>query len=383
MESISLYVHIPFCVSKCSYCDFISHRVSDFEKTGGVLRYMNALKEELNLYKDKLNQYQIQTIYVGGGTPSSIDGTYIHDLINHIKTVANVAKDVEMTIEINPGTLTEDKLNHYKSAGFNRVSMGLQTTNDSLLTSIGRIHSTNDFLTTYEAVKNSGIDNISLDLMFGLPAQTLDDIKSAIALIRTLKPKHVSAYSLKLEEGTPLFNAYVQGKVELPDEAVEREMYHLIETGLSALEINQYELSNFALTGYESKHNLVYWKNKPYLGIGVSAHSKLENTRFSNTNAIHAYIESLEKNALPVIDTDEIDEKEDLFETIILGLRLNQGIRIEEINKQYQIDFNTRYKEVLETLLKSELIKIVEDHVILTKLGRDLANQVFVEFMID
>lgn len=383
MNPLSLYIHIPFCVKKCAYCDFISHRVGDFEANKGVERYMEALKKELGHYEAVLSQSTIKTIYIGGGTPSAIEGALIHELIDYIRKIADVDKKAEITIEINPGTLTPEKLNHYLSAGINRVSMGLQTTNDSLLTSLGRIHSTNDFITTFNAIKAAGIDNVSLDLMFGLPNQTLQDIENALSLIRTLKPTHVSAYSLKIEEGTPLYESYEAGKVTLPDEDLERDMYHAIEKGLQTLGIDEYELSNFSLPGYESKHNLVYWKNEPYLGIGVSSHSKLSNTRFSNTSLIYQYIDALEAGNLPIDETDPIDKNEDLFESIILGLRLNRGINMSEFSDKYEINFISKYKEVLENLLDQNLILIKEDMVILTEKGRDLANQVFLQFMVD
>ncbi len=383
MNPLSLYIHIPFCVKKCAYCDFVSHRVGDFEANKGVERYMEALKKELDHYEAVLSQSTIMTIYIGGGTPSAIDGAFIHELIDYIRKIADVDKKAEITIEINPGTLTPEKLNHYLSAGINRVSMGLQTTNDALLTSLGRIHSTNDFVTTFNAVKAAGINNVSLDLMFGLPNLTLQDIDNALSLVRTLKPTHVSAYSLKIEEGTPLYESYEAGKVILPDEDLERDMYHAIEKGLRELGIEEYELSNFSLPGYESKHNLVYWKNEPYLGIGVSSHSKLSNTRFSNTSLIYQYIDTLEAGDLPIDETDAIDKNEDLFESIILGLRLNRGINMSEFSDKYEIDFLSKYKEVLEILLDQNLILIKEDTIILTEKGRDLANQVFLQFMVD
>ena len=301
MNPLSLYIHIPFCVKKCAYCDFISHRMGEFEANKGIERYMASLKLELSHYTKVLAQSKIMTIYIGGGTPSAIEGALIHELIDFIKKFADVDKKAEITIEINPGTLTQEKLNHYLSAGINRVSMGLQTTNEALLTALGRIHSTNDFITTFNAVKLAGIDNISLDLMFGLPNQTLQDIENALSLVRTLKPAHVSAYSLKIEEGTPLFESYEAGEVTLPDEDLERDMYHAIEKGLKALGIEEYELSNFSLPGFESKHNLVYWKNQSYLGIGVSSHSKVSNTRLSNTSSIYRYMESLEADRKSVV----------------------------------------------------------------------------------
>jgi len=357
--------------------------VGEFENNNGVERYMNALKQEIGHYAKLLSQHTLMTIYIGGGTPSAIDGAMIFDLIDTLRKNANIDKMAEITIEINPGTLTHEKLDQYLLAGVNRVSMGLQTTNDTLLTALGRIHSTNDFVTTYEMVKSAGVSNISLDLMFGLPNQTLIDIENALKLISRLKPTHVSAYSLKIEAGTPLYTSYEAGNVILPDEAIERDMYHTIENGLHALGIEEYELSNFSVPGFESKHNLTYWKNKPYLGIGVSSHSKIANQRFSNTPSFFQYIESLESGKLPVEATENINEKEDLFETIMLGLRLNRGINLKEISAKYDLDFDVKYKDVIESLMASKLIIYANETIVLTELGRDLANQVFLKFMID
>jgi len=382
MKSISIYLHIPFCVRKCSYCDFVSYSAKPFEENHGINRYFEAIKQELIRYKEKLSTYEVATIYLGGGTPSAVDGRLIHDLLNLIRASLNVTNDAEITIEVNPGTLTHDKLNHYKAAGINRVSMGLQTTNDQLLETIGRIHSTNDFITSYHALRDAGFNNISLDLMFGLPGQTLSDIDRAIKLIDQLKPQHVSAYSLKIEEGTPLFDAYEKGSVQLPSEELEREMYHRINSKLRELGIYQYELSNYALPGWESKHNTVYWENKPYLGVGVSSHSKLDDVRFSNTSNIHEYMDSIQKGESVIIDSEPIDAEEDLFESIILGLRLNKGIQIDQLNERYAIDFEARYEKVLSSLIQDHLIIREGNTIKLTELGRDLANQVFLRFML-
>jgi len=382
MKSISIYLHIPFCVRKCSYCDFVSYSAKPFEENHGINRYFDAIKQELIRYKEKLSTYEVATIYLGGGTPSAVDGRLIHDLLIMIRASLNVTNDAEITIEVNPGTLTHDKLNHYKAAGINRVSMGLQTTNDQLLETIGRIHSTNDFITSYHALRDAGFNNISLDLMFGLPGQTLSDIDRAINLIDQLKPQHVSAYSLKIEEGTPLFDAYEKGSVQLPSEELEREMYHRINSKLRDLGIYQYELSNYALPGWESKHNTVYWENKPYLGVGVSSHSKLDDVRFSNTSNIHEYMDSIQKGESVIIDSEPIDAEEDLFESIILGLRLNKGIQIDLLNERYAIDFEARYEKVLSSLIQDHLIIREGNTIKLTELGRDLANQVFLRFML-
>ena len=383
MNPLSLYIHIPFCVSKCAYCDFVSYRIGTLEKNEGIKAYIDALKTEIQQFASILMSHEIKTIYFGGGTPSAIDGAYIHDLIDTIKSYAAISEDVEITVEINPGTLNKEKINHYLASGVNRISMGLQTTNDRLLTSIGRIHSTNDFITTYNAIREAGFRNVSLDLMFGLPGQTLGDIDKALRLVETLKPEHVSAYGLKIEEGTPLYFSYEAGKIELPDEETERMMYHNIVRGLSELGINQYELSNFAKPGYESKHNLTYWKNMPYLGFGVSSHSKINQTRTANISEIKDYVEHLIRGKSILTDSDFIDPSEDLFETIILGLRLNSGLRIMEINTKYEIDFFERYRSVLDKLRDEQLIELGEEEVKLTDLGRDLANQVFLQFMMD
>ena len=381
MKAISIYVHIPFCVKKCAYCDFVSYKLSDYENTLGIERYMNALYQEIELNRSVLEDAIISTIYIGGGTPSSIPGHHIHTLINTLKGISRFSDHIEITIEVNPGTLDDSKINHYLSSGINRVSMGLQTTNDQLLTNIGRIHNTNDFISSYEALRRAGFRNISLDLMFGLPSQTLQDIHLAIDLIKSLKPEHVSAYSLKIEEGTPLYEKHQKGQISLPDEAVEREMYHTIIEQLAELDIHQYELSNFSKTGYESKHNLVYWENRPYLGLGVSAHSKVNQTRRSNLNQINAYIEQLEMIKLPIDESVVIDEKEDLFETIMLGLRLNQGIDIATLERRYEIHFEQKYASQIKKLKENGLIVYSEGRLCLTTLGKDLANMVFVEFL--
>ncbi|OJV64529.1 MAG: hypothetical protein BGO41_13050 [Clostridiales bacterium 38-18] len=380
-ERLGIYIHIPFCASKCAYCDFVSHRVAEFEINNGIEAYFNALSQEIEFYKEEIQKYEIGSVYFGGGTPSIVNGSYISRVLKQLRSVTTFTDDVEITLEVNPGTLTEEKLNYYTASGVNRISMGLQTTNDVLLKQIGRIHSTNDFLTSYDAIKRSGIDNISLDLMFGLPNQTIDDVKKSIELIKTLSPKHVSTYSLKLEEGTPLYERYVNGKIDLPDDEIEREMYHTIENELADLGLMQYEISNFSLPGYESKHNLTYWKNKPYLGLGLSSHSKIGHKRFANTAVMSSYIEQWQAFNPQYADEALLDDKEELFETIMLGLRLNEGISFERINKSYNINFKEKYAVALHELKGYELIVETETHLFLTPKGRDLSNLVFLKFM--
>lgn len=377
MKSLSIYLHIPFCVSKCAYCDFVSYKASSEQI---IEDYMAHLIKEIAFYEDTLKASEIKTIYFGGGTPSSIDAKWIGKIIHTIKEQSTLSPDCEITIEVNPGTLTLDKINHYLAAGINRVSMGLQTSNDTLLQTIGRIHTTNDFIVTYQALREAGFNNINLDLMFGLPGQTLADIYHAIDLIRTLKPEHVSAYGLKLEEGTPMYEAYSKGLIKLVDEDLEREMYHTIDHELAKLHIYAYELSNFATAGFESKHNLVYWKNKPYLGFGVSAHSKLNGVRFGNCMTLKTYQEKIDQGEKPIVTEDIIEAEDEVFETIILGLRLNEGINMTDVGNLYRFNFREKYHAPLESLIKEGLIQISGETLVLTALGRDLANRVFLAF---
>lgn len=383
MKPLSIYIHIPFCVSKCAYCDFVSTRIGDFELNEGIKAYIEALKLEIESYRELLSESLIETIYFGGGTPSAIDGRYIREVIERLKSYSKQHEKIEITVEVNPGTLNQEKMNHYLAAGVNRISMGLQTTNDTLLKAIGRIHSTNDFLTSYNALKEAGFNNLNLDLMFGLPGQTIQDIERAIHLVSTLKPMHVSAYGLKIEEGTPLFHAYEAGHLTLPDEVTERDMYHLIVSSLENIGIVQYELSNFAVPGFESKHNLTYWKNRPYLGLGVSSHSKIDHRRFCNASDIVKYVEALKTGKSAIIENDIIAQDEDLFETIILGLRLNEGIDMSVISSAYHVDFEKRYHQVIEKCVKDGLVFVQGQSLKLTERGRDLANQVFLDFMIE
>ncbi|MBF4694906.1 radical SAM family heme chaperone HemW [Fusibacter ferrireducens] len=384
-DEISLYIHIPFCVEKCLYCDFISYKISDAEKHNSVEIYVQALKKEIDLYETLLRDSKVSTIFIGGGTPSSIEGRYILEIINQIKQYNALLELKEFTIEINPGTLNDEKINAYLAAGVNRVSMGVQSAEDTLLKSIGRIHTFNEFLTTYRGIREKGFDNVNLDLMFGLPNQSIADVEHTLKIITELNPEHISAYALKLEEGTPLYRAHKRGEIVLPDEETERAMYHLIENILEEKGYVQYEISNFAKPNKASNHNLVYWENKSYLGLGIASHSKVGSLRFSNFSNFPEYINALNQNTKPVNEETPIEKDEDLFETIMLGLRLNKGIAIEAINKKYEIDFLEKYQHAIEKLKSQKLIlhDIEAKQICLTPLGRDLSNQVFLEFMPD
>ncbi|MBS7526782.1 radical SAM family heme chaperone HemW [Fusibacter paucivorans] len=390
-QSIGIYIHVPFCIQKCLYCDFISFSKM---KDDLIEAYFQALSRELSCYAEELAQYSVKSIFFGGGTPSSVNAKHIAGIMQQIKQMATLTKDAEITLEANPGTLSQEKINQYLASGINRVSLGLQTSDPKLLKTIGRIHNVNDFLTSYQGLVEEGIDNINVDIMFGLPGQSIEQLEHTIKFIGAVKPKHISAYALKLEEGTPLFEAHRKGKITLPDEETERAMYHTLQRELTLLGYHQYEISNFALPHYESRHNLIYWQNTPYIGLGVSAHSKMHQTRYHNALSIDQYLEDyqvkanvIQKKAASLITYEAayIDEKEDLFETIMLGLRLTNGLDYQSLNDRYGIDFLDAYASEITSLSAEALIEVdqTKHNIRLTPLGMDVSNRVFVAFMKD
>lgn len=284
MKNLGIYIHIPFCVKKCDYCDFISY----CDKNNLIEVYIEKLKEEITNNLNK-NYYMIKTIYIGGGTPSFIDSKYIVDILNTIKEEYNL-ENAEVTIEVNPGTVTENKLLDYKNAGINRLSIGLQETSQKLLKQIGRIHTYAEFLETYNLAREIGFKNINIDLMIGLPNQNIANIKDSLQKIINLNPEHISVYSLILEEGTKLYKKYEEKQIELPDDEIERNMYWYVKNTLENNGYTHYEISNFAKPGYESKHNVSCWNQEEYIGFGVAAHSYINGARYSNTNKLEEYI---------------------------------------------------------------------------------------------
>ena len=375
MKEIGIYIHIPFCIKKCEYCDFVSY----CNKEKYVPQYINALKKEI---KNNINkEYKITTIYIGGGTPSSIEENYIADIIETIKLNMNDEnlkefKNVEVTIEVNPGTVTEKKLKTYKEIGINRLSIGLQETHDELLKSIGRIHTYEEFLKTYNLARKIGFNNINVDLIIALPNQTIQDIKENLEKIIKLNPEHISVYSLILEEGTLFYNKYNENKIKLPDEELERNMYWYVKNTLENNGYMHYEISNFSKKGFESKHNMNCWNQEEYLGFGVAAHSYNNKTRYSNTNSIEEYIKGSNKI---------IHEKQTLEdmqkEYMLLGLRKIEGINIQKFKNKFAQNPIFIFKEQLSKLVNEELIAIDGNKIKLTNKGLDLANIVWEEFV--
>ena len=374
-NKIGIYVHIPFCKKKCDYCDFISYCGKD----DLIEKYVDSVKKEIDHVKIKS---EITTIYIGGGTPSYIDSKFIVQILEKIKE-KNVAQDAEITIEVNPGTVTQEKLQDYIDCGINRISIGLQTTNDELLKQIGRIHNYEQFLETYKMAKKVGFKNINVDLMLGLPNQRIIDLKESLENVLKLAPKHISVYSLIVEDGTPIANKIENGKLKLPDDELERNMYWYVKNTLELNGYKHYEISNFAKKGYESKHNMNCWNQMEYVGIGTAAHSYRDITRYSNTEDIKEYIKNVQKGEFEknrIIH--EIQKEEDSKkEFMLLGLRKIEGLKISEFKNKFGDNPIYLYRNELKKLSDEKLIIIQDDNIRLSNKGIDLANLVWEEFV--
>lgn len=380
-EELGIYIHIPFCMQKCLYCDFVSY----INKSECVKEYINCMIKEIQSYD--LKKYNITTIYIGGGTPSFIESDYIKEIINVIqnKLEKNDTRweDIEITIEANPGTVTLEKLNDYKTAGINRISLGLQATQDRLLKQIGRIHNYKDFLEAYELLKRVGFNNINVDLMIGLPNQSIKDLKESLEKIIKLNPNHISVYSLIIEEGTPISKLLDEEKIKLPDEEIERQMYWYVKNKLELNGYNHYEISNFSKKGKESKHNLNCWKQKQYIGIGAAAHSYFKDIRYSNTNNIEEYIKNIKENNIEknrkIEEKQTIEDKKNEF--MMLGFRMIEGVNIADFKAKFVDNPLYVYREKIKKLTDEGLIEVDLNNIKLTNKGLDLANVVFEEFI--
>ena len=374
MKESGIYVHIPFCKRKCAYCDFISFS----GKARLIEKYVEALKREINKCKIGKEDYMVKTIYFGGGTPSFIESKYIVEILEAIKEKFNISKNAEITIEINPGTVTEEKLKDYYEVGINRISFGLQSTNSQLLKLVGRIHSYSSFLEGYNLAKKIGFKNINVDLMIGLPVQTLKDVQKDVSRIIELDPEHISVYSLIVEEGTRIEEKIKNKELYLPSEKLERKMYWEVKKKLEEAGYIHYEISNFAKTGYESKHNLSCWNQEEYLGFGLAAHSYFNNVRYSNTDDFEEYFDWPENSKIiHERQTDEDKQKE----FMLLGLRKIEGVAISDFKNKFIENPIYLYRETLNKLVTQGLIEVDIDSIKLTNRGIDLANLVWEEFV--
>ena len=378
-KEIGIYIHIPFCMKKCYYCDFISYP----DKINLQEQYIESLKKEIENRKEDLKNTYISTIYIGGGTPSFIEEKYIKDILDKIKEVDTDNNEKEITIEVNPGTVNQEKLRTYKKIGINRLSIGLQSTNNEELKTIGRIHTYKQFLDTYKLARKEEFKNINIDLMLGLPNQKIQDLKQTMQKVINLKPEHISIYSLIIEEGTIIEKKIRNKELNLPDEELERQMYWYTKNTLEINGYNQYEISNFSKKGIESKHNLNCWKQKEYLGFGVAAHSYLNKTRYSNICNIEEYIKNIQngnqsKNKI-IHEIQTIEEQKK--EYMLLGLRTIEGIKIQEFKEKFAQNPILIFRKELEKLVKENLINIDGDNIKLTNKGLDFANIVWEEFI--
>lgn len=377
MKELGIYVHIPFCKQKCYYCDFVSYTSKETERE----RYFKALQKEIETQKNEKDR--VTTIYIGGGTPSMANKEEIQKILDTIKQNYIVEKEAEITIEVNPGTVDEAKLEAYKKAGINRLSIGLQSTKNELLKKIGRIHTYEEFLTCYQLARKVGFKNINIDLMLGLPNQTLRDIEESVEKIIKLNPEHISFYSLIIEENTPIEKMLKEKRITLPSEEIERTMYWKAKKALERSGYIHYEISNFAKQGYNSKHNTNCWKQKEYLGFGVSAHSYQNKKRYCNTNSIIEYCQNNEEGksknnqVICEIQTEEERRKE----YMLLGLRMLEGIDVQEFKHKFIQNPLYLFHQELEKLVKEELIEVDLNQIKLTNKGLDFANLVWEQFI--
>ncbi len=388
MNCLGIYIHVPFCVKKCDYCDFLSAPAGNET----MERYVKALIKEIELSKEKMTEYLVDTVFIGGGTPSILEGNLITRMLGVLRENVNIADNAEISIECNPGTVTEEKLLLYKEAGINRLSFGLQSTRDKELKSIGRIHSYRQFLDSYDMAIKSGFDNINIDLMSALPGQSEKSYKETLERIIGLHPEHISVYSLIVEDGTKMKDrverARAKGDNILPGEEVERRMYYMTKALLGRAGYGRYEISNYAKPGFECRHNVGYWKRKEYLGFGIGAASLYKEERYNNVTDIKLYMNQLleEKGYDNILNNIEENKQklsieEQMEEFMFLGLRRMVGISTKEFENKFRKRFGDIYGKVSERLVSQGLLEQNGDFLRLTERGIDISNYVMSEFM--
>lgn len=376
-----IYVHIPFCASKCRYCDFVS-----FADHTDLEAYLGALKNELRLCAKELPALTYDTVFIGGGTPSILGPGAAADIMEALARFFRITPDAEITIETNPGTLSAGKLREYRAAGVNRLSMGLQSANDQVLKNIGRIHTYGQFLESYTLVREAGFDNVNADIMYGLPEQDAETHLDTIRKLAALGLEHISAYSLILEETTPLYTDVNGGAESLPDEDTAYEMHARGMELLEALGYDRYEISNYAKPGFCSKHNLNYWNNGEYLGLGLNSHSAMRTEgkwlRWSNAVSMREYIESCRMNIRPLAAEPQVIPKdEEMFETMMLGLRKTEGVNLRGFAQRFGKELEAVFPEAVVRLEAKGWLVIEDGYCRLTRDGLDFQNLALLELM--
>ena len=374
MKQIGLYLHLPFCMQKCRYCDFSSWAGREDLKTP----YINALMSELETYRGE--NIAVNTIFLGGGTPTLFDGETLVQLLDKCREIFDISRDAEISIECNPGTADRKKLEILFKGGFNRLSIGLQAWQEHHLKQLGRIHNSRQFRETVDWAKEAGFINISADVIFGLPGQTWEEWKETLEKAVSTGINHLSAYSLIIEEGTVFYEWMKQGKISQMDDERERSLYHRGVALLESLGFMQYEISNFAKPGWECRHNLNYWRNGEYLGCGCSAHSFFRSVRRANAAGIEQYIERIQSGKPAVDYSEEIDMETEVVETLMLGFRLNEGINKKAFQNRFGFSLHERYGDPIMELKNQGLLTEDEEAVRPTPLGFDFQNRIAVAF---
>lgn len=377
-----LYIHIPYCVKKCLYCDFVSYAMP-----GDIVSLIPYLCKEMQIRRDQFPADQtVDSVFVGGGTPSLLDGEAMSCLLAAVRHNYEVSENAEITVECNPGTLTQHKLEDYRRAGVNRLSIGLQSADEMILKTLGRIHTYDDFCTSMRNAYQAGFENINVDVMHGLPGQTQQIYLNTLEKVTSFPGvKHISSYMLILGEDTPLYSLVSTGKVSLPS---DDETADMDDAGIEFLQENgylRYEISNFSLDGYRCRHNVNYWQNGTYLGIGPAAHGTLRIeerlVRYENMNEIKTYCKRILTKCLPESNRSVIPEKEEMFETVMLALRMTDGLDTVLFNKRFGIDFETFYRESIRNTIEKGWGNLSNNRFCLTKRGLDMQNSVLVSFM--
>lgn len=371
------YLHIPFCDHICFYCDF--NKV--FLEGQPVDAYVEAVIREMAIMREQYPQEKVETFYVGGGTPTTLTAKQMEKLLKGIQTYFPMAQDAEFTMEANPESITSEKFKVMKEYGVNRLSMGVQSFNDKILKRIGRIHTSDQVYEGVKLARDAGFENISIDLIFRLPTQTVNDFADTLTKALELDLPHYSIYSLILENKTIFYNLMRQGKLPLPSEDEEVEMYALAIDTMDKFGRKQYEISNYAKPGYQSQHNLAYWKNDHYFGFGAGAHGYLHDNRYVNHGPIQHYLAPLEKNQSPIIYNNEITNRNKIEEEMILGLRTMQGIDLSKFKFKYGKPVTDYYDIEIKTLQQKGLLKLEDNHLRLTRQGTFLGNEVFQSFL--
>ena len=379
MKELEIYIHIPFCVRKCAYCDFLSGPSDEADRE----LYVKLLCDEIEACKGKTEEYQVSTVFFGGGTPSVLSGKQIERIMQRLRENLQFRWDAEITLEANPGTVSEEKLHSYKKAGINRLSIGLQSVHDEELKLLGRLHTYSEFLTTYHMARKCGFQNINIDLISAIPGQTVESWCETLQTVLALAPEHISAYSLIIEPRTPFYDMYGEDsgentqQIKLPSEDDERIMYWKTKEILAEAGYARYEISNYAKPGFECRHNIGYWQRTPYLGFGTGAATLFEEKRYTNPPDIETYRISFDNK----FHGEMLSREEQMEEFMFLGLRMMQGISKTAFHEMFGKEIENVYGEQICKLKDIKLLEEKADRIYLTEKGIDVSNAVFVEFM--